>query len=183
MPSYWTPKDYTKMFLYDEPTHTEAEIRAEYSRMRDVAYKRAANLSNIGYSAQADYLKEIFPTFSEMENIRNRIIEENKTLPAKKQKKVPTTRDFVYRGSGVLRDKAYSVKGIKDIQRHIKDETGEVVPLGDVLGFNDYMKSWRLSAFSALIVPSGEAATLYPEEYQEIGGSFANFYTLYQELG
>lgn len=164
MSNYWSPKDYTPYFLEDEPTHSPAEIRAEYSRQRKLTMEQANRLEDAGYGAQADYLRKSMPKLSEI-------------------KSQSDVNKHLAQGRALQQSKAYSVKGIKEIQRHIKDDTGEIVPLGDVLGFNDYMKSWRLSAFSALIVPSGEAATLYPEEYQEIGGSFANFYTLYQELG
>ena len=78
--------------------------------------------------------------------------------------------------------KSYSIKGLKDLQKMIESESGEIVPLGDVLPFSQYMQSWRLSAFSSLIVPSGEAAGLYGEEYQEIGGTFSDFYALYQQM-
>ena len=64
----------------------------------------------------------------------------------------------------------------------IQDETGEIVPLGEVLSFNEYMESWRLSAFSKLIVPSGDAAGMYGEEYQDIGGTFSDFYTVYKQM-
>lgn len=166
MPNYWTPKDYTQFFLIDEPVHTEAEIRREYSRIRDIEMKRANRLEKIGMTAQADYIRKIMPRLSEIKTS----VEVSKRL---------AQGATLYKGAS---SKAYSITGIKELQKHIKAETGEVVPLGEVLGFNEYMKSWRLSAFSALIVPSAEAASLHPEEYQEIGGSFSNFYTLYKEM-
>lgn len=159
----WAPKDYTPFFLMDEPTHTPQEIRAEYSRVRDIAMKRAARLDVLGVTAQASYLREIFPKLSEV----------NKADVAKQ----------LARGRSVMSDKAYSVKGLKELQKRINDETGEIVPLGEVLPFNEFMKSWRLSAFSKLMVPSGEAAALHgTEEYNEIGGSFSDFYVLYQQM-
>lgn len=159
----WAPKDYTPFFLMDEPTHTPQEIRAEYSRMRDLAIKQASRLESVGALPQASYLREIFPKLSEV----------NKADVAKQ----------LARGRSVMTDKAYSVKGLKEIQKRINDETGEIVPLGDVLSFSEFMKSWRLSAFSKLMVPSGEAAALHgTEEYNEIGGSFSDFYVLYQQM-
>lgn len=159
----WAPKDYTPFFLMDEPTHTPQEIRAEYSRMRDLAIKQASRLESVGALPQAAYLREIFPKLSEV-------------------KKEDVAKQLA-RGRSVMSDKAYSVKGLKELQKRINDETGEIVPLGDVLSFNEFMKSWRLSAFSKLIVPSGEAAALHgTEEYNEIGGSFSDFYVLYQQM-
>lgn len=159
----WTPKDYTPFFLLDEPTHTPQEIRAEYSRQRSLIMKQADRLDDIGYGPQADYLRKAMPKLSELANSE----EVAKTLA---------------KGKSLSEQKSYSVKGIREIQKHLQDETGEFIPLGDVLGFNDYMKSWRLSAFSSMIVPSGEASDLYGEEYQDVGGSFSDFYTLYQQM-
>lgn len=159
----WAPKDYTPFFLIDEPVHTPQEIRAEYSRVRDLAIKRASRLERVGALPQASYLREIFPKLSEV----------NKADVAKQ----------LARGRSVMTDKAYSVKGLREIQKRINDETGEIVPLGEVLPFSEFMKSWRLSAFSKLMVPSGEAAALHgTEEYNEIGGSFSDFYVLYQQM-
>ena len=159
----WAPKDYTPFFLMDEPTHTPQEIRAEYSRMRDLAIKQASRLESVGALPQASYLREIFPKLSEV-------------------KKEDVAKQLA-RGRAVMSDKAYSVKGLKELQKRINDETGEIVPLGDVLSFNEFMKSWRLSAFSKLMVPSGEAVEMHStEEYNEIGGSFSDFYVLYQQM-
>lgn len=77
-------------------------------------------------------------------------------------------------------ERGYSLKGIKEIQQTINKETGELVPLGEVLSFREYMKSWRTSAFYKTIVGSGEAAGYHSDEYQDIGGSFTDFYTLYK---
>lgn len=159
----WAPKDYTQFFLIDEPTHTPQEIRAEYSRMRDLAIKQASRLESVGALPQASYLREIFPKLSEV----------NKADVANQ----------LARGRAVMSDRAYSVKGLREIQKHINDETGELVPLGEVLSFNEFMKSWRLSAFSKLLVPSEEAAELHgTEDYNEIGGSFSDFYILYKQM-
>lgn len=162
MASYWTPKDYTPFYLMDEPTHTVKEIRAEYSRLRDITMKRANRLEAAGLGNVAKYMRESMPKLCDIKD----------------------TTEFTKRlaqGKRNLDTKAYSVKGVKQLQKRFNDETGEFVPLGDVLPFAEYMQSWRLSAFSSMIVPSNEAAELYPEEYQEIGGSFADFYTLYQQ--
>lgn len=159
----WAPKDYTPFFLMDEPTHTPQEIRAEYSRVRDIAMKRAARLDVRGVTAQASYLREIFPKLKDINSA-----DVSKTLS---------------RAMSFLNDRAYSLKGLREIQARINTETGEIVPLGDVLSFTEFMKSWRLSAFSKLMVPSGEAAALHgTEEYNEIGGSFSDFYVLYQQM-
>lgn len=164
MASYWTPKDYTQFFLIDEPTHTPAEIRREYTRMRDTLLRRADRLEAAGIGDVAKYMRESMPKLSDIKD------------SAEVAKRLA-------QGQSIKNTKAYSMKGIKRLQKQFNEETGEFVPLGDVLPFADYMKSWRLSAFSASIVPSQEAADLHPNEYQEIGGSFANFYTLYQQRG
>lgn len=164
MAKEWTPKDYTPFFLFDEPTHSPKEIRAEYTRQRDILMKRANRLEAAGLSAQADYLRETMPKLSELgkDNVK--------------------TAKGLAQGRALYNQQAYSLKGIKQLQKLIEDETGEIVPIGDVLPFSEYMQSWRLSAFSKLMVPSGEASSLYGEEYQDIGGSFSDFYTLYQQM-
>lgn len=182
MASFWTPKDYTPFFLINEPTHSPREIRAEYSRLRDIAVKRAKRLIKKGLVAQGEYLLESFPTLAEMQRQIESIKEENKNLPKKKQKRVPRIENFLARGRELLLDPAYSIKGIENLQKHIQKETGELVPLGEVLEFNDYMKSWRLSAFSKTLVTSEQAVELHGGEYQDVGGSFSNFYTLYQQM-
>lgn len=162
MTNYWTPKDYTPFYLIDEPTHTEREIRAEYTRLRDIAVKRAARLEKAGLKSQAAFIRESAPKLRDIKSkqeISNRLSQLNRNIQTK----------------------AYSLKGIKELQKQFNDETGDFVPLGDVLPFAEYMQSWRLSAFSSTFVPSGEAAELYAEEYQETGGNFADFYTLYKQ--
>ena len=160
----WTPKDYTEFFLFDEPTHSPKEIRAEYTRTRDIMMKRAKRLEKIGYHAQSEYIREMLPKLSE--------IGENNVQVARR----------LAQGRALYNQRAYSVKGLKELQKMLENESGEIVPLGDVLSFNDYMKSWRLSAFSRLLVTSEGAAGLYGEEYQEIGGTFSDFYALYQQM-
>lgn len=160
----WTPKDYTPFFLFDEPTHTPKEIRAEYTRQRDIAMKRANRLEAAGLSAQAEYLRETMPKLAELGK--------DNVSVAKR----------LAQGRALYNQQSYSLKGIRQLQKMIESETGEIVPIGDVLPFNEYMQSWRLSAFSKLLVPSGDASSLYGEEYQDIGGSFSDFYTLYQSM-
>lgn len=161
MASYWIPKDYTDFFLIDEPTHSAKEIRAEYSRLRDITIRRADRLEAAGLGNVADYLRNTMPKLSSIKDQRE-------------------VSQRLAQGKRNLDTKAYSVEGIKRLQKIFNDEVGELVPLGDVLPFADYMKSWRLSAFKEL-VGSPQASELYPYEYQEIGGSFADFYTLYQQ--
>ena len=160
----WTPKDYTPFFLFDEPVHTVKEIRAEYSRQRDILIKRAARLEAAGLSEQASYIRETVPKLSEI------------------GKDDVSVAKHLAHGRSLYMQKSYSIKGLKELQKMIESESGEIVPLGDVLPFSEYMQSWRLSAFSKLIVPSGEASSLYGEEYQEIGGTFSDFYALYQQM-
>lgn len=168
MASYWTPKDYTPFYLMDEPTHTPAEIRREYSRVRDIIMKRANRLDEAGLGYIAHYLRQSVPKLSDIKDIGRMI---KGTVIASK----------LANAHSILNTSAYSLKGIKQIQkRYIAELHGESISIGDVLPFAEYMQSWRQSAFSSMIAPSGEAAELYNEDYQEIGGSFANFYTLYQ---
>ena len=165
MATGWSPKDYTPFFLYldQNPMHSPKEIRAEYTRQRDIAMKRANRLAAAGLDAQAAYLREMFPKLAE--------IGQNNQQVAMR----------LSHGHAILGEYSYSLQGIKKLQSLINEETGEIVPLGDVLSFNDYMKSWRLSAFKMTII-SDFAVNLYGEEYQDIGGTFSDFYTLYQQM-
>lgn len=181
MATTWTPKDYTPFFLFDKPTHTEAEIRAEYSRLRDIVSKRAKRMIKAGLKEQGAFLQEMFPTLAKMAEEISAVETANKTLSPKNRRKVPTVGDYLRRGKELVDDRSYSLKGIREIQSHIKSDTGELVPLGDVLPFNDYMQSWRLSAFKQLII-SDLAVDYYGDEYQDIGGSFSDFYTLFQAM-
>lgn len=170
----WTPKDYTPFFLFDEPTHTIKEIRAEYTRQRDIAVKRANRFEAVGLKAQAEYLREMFPKLAEIDKAKREM--------GATRIKSPSVGDYLARGKSVLEQASGSLAGVRQIQKSIFDETGELVPLGDVLPFNEYMRSWRLSAFSRTMVPSGDAADLYnTEDYQELGGSFSDFYSLFLE--
>lgn len=164
MAAGWTPKDYTPFFLYqaENPQHSPREVRREYSRMRDIAVKRSKRLREGGFVAQADYLLEIFQPLS--------AIGKDITQVEKRLAKGKSLMDT---------EKAYSLSGIRQLQRLIQSETGELVPIGKVLEFDEYMKSWRLSAFK-MLVKSDTASEMYGEEYQDIGGSFSDFYTLFQ---
>ena len=159
--AYWAEKDYTPFFLFDEPVHTMREVRREYSRTRDIISKRALRLEQAGFSEQARYLRETMPRLSELKTeseIKNRLVQ----------------------GHHLLSERAYSIKGIKELQKIWENITGQNIALGETLEFDEYMKSWRLSAFSNLLVPSGTAAELHKGEYHEIGGSFSDFYTIFK---
>ena len=160
----WTPKDYTPFFLFDDPTHTAKEIRKEYSRQRDILMKRANRLEAMGAVAQAEYIRESVPKLSAIGNDNVHV--------AKR----------LAQGRALYIQKSYSVSGLKELQKMLENESGELVPIGEVLSFSEYMQSWRLSAFSKLLVPSGDAAGLYGEEYQDIGGTFSDFYALYKQM-
>ena len=154
----WREADYTPFFLMDEPRHTDKEIRAEYSRLRDIARKRASRLSEAGLTTQAEYLMSTFQKAKgmSMDEVRQRLST----------------------GHAVLsQERAYSLSGIKELQRLLEDESGADISLGDVMSFADYMRSWRTSAFSSLVAAS-DASKAY-EEYQEMGGSFSDFWTVY----
>lgn len=161
----WQPRDYTQFFLMDEPTHTPREIRAEYTRIRDIMMKRANRLEKLGGEAQAEYIRKMMPKLSEMKKDDRQVAQR------------------LAQGRALYNTKAYSVSGIRQIQQELFDATGEIVPIGEVLSFSEFMQSWRLSAFSSLVVPSQDAADLYKgEEYQTLGGSFADFFSLYLSM-
>lgn len=177
----WEPADYTPFYLMgEEARHTVREIRAEYSRMRTQLIHRAERLERAGLNVQAAYIKESLPTLKE---IRENYAVKPMTVGRGKTKTTLSIADEIAIRLSQARaleiERGYSLKGIKEIQQQISKETGEVVPLGDVLSFAQYMQSWRQSAFYKTIVGSGEAAAYHSDEYQDIGGSFTDFYTLY----
>ena len=175
----WLPHDYSPLNLIDEPTHTVPEMRREYSRMRDIAMKRAYRLERKGLTAQAEYLRDMFPTLKEMQKKIDDVIAWNSFVDKRSRKRVPTLADYISKGHSLLEDLSYSLEGIKQLQTHIEEATGVIVRFEDTLEFKDYMASWRMSAFSRLVIPSDVAVELYNGEYKDVGGSFSNFYTLF----
>lgn len=159
MAKEWTAKDYTPHFLMVEPTHTVKEIRAEYTKQRDILMKRANRLEQYGLMPQAEYLRELMPKL--------RTIETNEEVAAR-----------LAEAAAQSRKSEYSLKGLRSLQKYFEQETGETIELGDVLEFNEFMKSWRLSAFSKNYVLSGEAVAMYAGDYQEVGGTFGEFYSI-----
>ena len=155
----WSEKDYTYFYLMEEPTHSIKEIRAEYSRQRDILMKRANRMEAKGLGAQASYLRKLMPKLSALQSSEDIAIRLNE---GKKQ------------GEKV----EYSLKGLRKLQKYFEEQTGEEVPLGEVLNFNEYMKSWRLSAFSDSYVISGDAAAMWAGDYQDVGGTFSEFYSI-----
>ena len=201
----WSPADYTPFYLIQEPTHTMKEVSAEYSRMRTLLIHRVERLEAAGIGeAQAAYVKQSLPTLKEIEKIHEKNVEEYNRIKQelevmkrtkatrsqykklqRKLKRIPKTlreevAERLSQARSIELERGYSLKGIKEIQQTINKETGELVPLGEVLSFREYMKSWRTSAFYKTIVGSGEAAGYHSDEYQDIGGSFTDFYTLYK---
>ena len=67
---------------------------------------------------------------------------------------------------------------LDEFEEWYHEQTGEEVPLGEVLDFNEYMKSWRESAFSSSYVVSGDAAAMWAGDYQDVGGTFSEFYSI-----
>lgn len=155
----WTEKDYTPFYLMEEPVHSIREIRAEYSRQRDVIMKRANRLESAGLEAQASYLRGMMPKLG--------TIQTNEEVAARLSQ--------AHAQSGKME---YSLKGLRKLQKYFEQQTGEDIPLGEVLNFNEYMKSWRESAFSDSYVISSEAASLYGGDYQDVGGTFSEFYSI-----
>lgn len=160
--AYWTPKDYTPFFLWDEPAHTEKEIRKEYSRMRDIIVKRAKRLQGIGspeFDALAEYMLKNTPKLKEIKDSFQ-------------------VSMYTAKAWRLINDPVYSISGIKKIQDQLEEEAGMEIPFADVLDFHEYMKSWRTGAYR-WIVDTNTASHLYYSDYPEYGGTFDNFYTLY----
>lgn len=155
----WSEKDYTYFYLIEEPTHTIKEIRAEYTRQRDILMKRANRMEAAGLGAQASYLRQLMPKLATLQSSEDIAIRLNE---GKKQ------------GEKL----EYSLKGLRKLQKYFEQQTGDEVPLGEVLNFNEYMKSWRLSAFSDSYVISGDAAAMWAGDYQDVGGTFSEFYSI-----
>ena len=177
----WKERDYTPYFLTDEPRHTAREIRAEYTRLRDIAMKRAKRFEEIGLEAQADYLRETFPKLAQLPEIQAKARELKKKYP---RTKIPEVTDLLARGKKLLDEAQGSLQLTKKIQSLIFNETGEFVKLSKALEFDNFMKSWRLSAFSKTMVPSEEAVEIFwDSDYKEIGGSFSEFYILFNSIG
>ena len=156
--AYWEEHDYTPFFLKDEPTHTPQEIRAEYSRIRSILMKRAHRLEDLGFGERADYMRRMLPKLADIE--------------------ASAVPDRLSQAKVLLDTEAFSIKGIRRIEEQIQAVTGFDIPVSDILDFNDYMQSWRLSSYR-YIIDTNTAVRLYYTEYMEIGGTFENFYTIY----
>lgn len=192
----WTEKDYTPFFLIDEPTHTIKEIRAEYSRQREILMKRANRLEASGLGAQANYLRGLLPSMrgvqaeqeekfrKEIDNLRKkgrateaaRLQSQSKSIIKGRVESSITSR--LAEGKVQSGKIEYSLGGLRKLQKYFEEQTGDEVPLGEVLKFNEYMKSWRLSAFSDSYVISGDAAAMWAGDYQDVGGTFSEFYSI-----
>lgn len=156
----WSPQDYTPFFLMDEPTHSMREIRAEYTRMRAIVRKRAVRLREAGFETRADYIMKQIPSL--------------KTLDTEGL----SVEQHLMQTHHLWESDSFSIGGMKRIQEAIEEETGFKIPLSDILEFDDYMKSWRLSKYRYLI-STQYVVSLYYKEYQEIGGTFENFYDIF----
>lgn len=192
----WSERDYTPFFLIDEPTHTIKEIRAEYTRQRDIVMKRANRLEAAGLGAQANYLRGLLPSMKgiqaeQEEKFRKEIADLRKKGRATEASRLQSQAKSVIKGrvessitSRLAEGKVqsgkieYSLGGLRQLQKYFEQQTGEDIPLGEVLDFNEYMKSWRESAFSDSYVISSEAASLYGGDYQDVGGTFSEFYSI-----
>lgn len=173
----WREADYTPFFLLEETTHTEAEVRAEYSRLRDIAVKRAKRLESYGekFKVQASFLKEHALPLKEVTSV------EPRTVGLGKSARQFTSEEELRMRLGELKEllgeRSYQLSGIQSLRRMYQDKTGKIIPLGQTLLFNDFMASWRTSAFSATVAASDAKAVF--DEYQEYGGTFADFWTVY----
>lgn len=155
----WREADYTPFFLIDQPIHTDREVRAEYTRLRDIMMKRANRLEAAGLGVQAEYIRS--------------------TMPRQKGMDISEVKERLAQGHALYNERSYQLKGVAELQKYYSDE-GADIKLGDVLGFDAFMRSWRMSPFSKVVVTSEDAVNAY-QEYSEIGGSFADFYTIYFE--
>lgn len=188
----WAPADYTPFYLLDYPTHSEREIRAEYTRLRDIVQKRAKRLEQAGLEGAADFLRTTMPKLSEVRErvaqANERIGKSNEWRSARGKRMLPAMtvqsfiRNAVSAGHAALTNEALSLTGIEQIRKRVMDETGKSVDRKDVLTFNDFMQSWRTSAYSALVAAS-DAKSMYQDDYQEVGGTFTDFYELALALG
>lgn len=160
--AYWTPKDYTPYFLYQEPTHTPQEIRAEYSRVRDILVRRAKRLRNAGFEGRAEYIEKNI--------LKLRGVTDNFTVAVR-----------LTQAHHILKNPSFNIKGIRKLQKEFQQATGQPIALSDILDFDEYMKSWRLSSFR-YIIDTNTAVSLYHREYREIGGTFENFYNIWSSL-
>ena len=188
----WKPADYTPFYLLDFPTHTEKEIRAEYTRLRDIVQKRAKRLERVGLEGPAEFLRTTMPKLADVKArvaaANEQIAKSNEWRAARGKRLLPemTLKSFISNavaaGHAALTNEALSLTGIEQIRKRVMDETGEEIELKDVLKFNDFMKSWRTSAYSALVAAS-DAKAMYQEDYQEVGGTFTDFYELALAMG
>lgn len=192
----WSERDYTPFFLIDEPTHTIKEIKAEYTRQRDIVMKRANRLEAAGLGAQANYLRGLLPSMKgiqveQEEKFRKEIADLRKKGRATEASRLQSQSKSIIKGrvessitSRLAEGKVqsgkieYSLGGLRQLQKYFEEQTGEEVPLGEVLNFNEYMKSWRESAFSSSYVVSGDAAAMWAGDYQDVGGTFSEFYSI-----
>lgn len=156
----WSPQDYTPFFLMDEPTHSMREIRAEYTRMRAIVRKRAVRLREAGFETRADFIMNQIPSL--------------KTIDTQGM----SVEQHLMQAHHLWETDSFSIGGMKRIQDEIEKATGIKIPLSDILDFDDYMKSWRLSKYRYLI-STKYVVSLYYKEYQEIGGTFEHFYDIF----
>lgn len=162
----WSPADYTPYFVITKPRHTDKELRAEYTRMRDIAHKRSIRLEKAGYTEEAAYIRARMPKIKEMKGGMEEL----------KQRMANNAYSIVF-GSQSLE---LSMKGIKTLERTLVRGLFEgELETDEVLDFHHYMQSWRTSVFS-VSVTSDKAQQLYSTDYQDYGGSFDNFYRLYR---
>ena len=160
--AYWTPKDYTPFFVWNEPTHTPREICAEYSRIRDILVKRAKRLRDMGFEGRAEYIEKNIPQLKAV----------------KDDFAVAMRLSQMHR---IMKDPSFQLKGIRELQKEFRQATGQDIDLHDILDFDEYMKSWRLSSFR-YIIDTNTAVSLYHNEYKEIGRTFENFYNIWSAL-
>ena len=127
---------------------TTAEIRKEYSRLRDVAQKRLHRFESAGataYQAYQDY-KDAFPVLAKLE----------------------TDEDVIYALSEVsrfLRSKQHSLSGIKEIRNKalatMREQGIDFVDEGNFAQFARFMQSWKEGKWGTTIKGSEDVVSLF----------------------
>lgn len=127
---------------------TTAEIRKEYSRLRDVAQKRLKRFESAGmttYQAYQDY-KDAFPVLAKLE----------------------TDEDIIYALSDVsrfLRSRQLSVSGIKDIRAKaiatMQEQGIDFIDESNFSQFARFMEAWKQGKWGTSIKGSEDVLALF----------------------
>lgn len=160
----WRKADYTPFYLLEVPRHTAAEIRREYTRLRDIEMKRANRLEAAGLWHEADFIREQLPKLSQIKK------------PTDVANRLTQARDLY-----IDRHGAYNLTAVRKKQKEFERAStrGEKFSLGTTLSFDKFMQSWRTGAYAAILGAS-DAKDMY-DDYKDTkaGGSFDAWYQLF----